>query len=214
MMKTFILVFGSIFLLIVSSCTPVTQGASNTHPIKVAFAEDISELESVNVVVGKIVYVQIEQPSGFFDFSKRQLDNLDEQLSNIGRRTKENNILVTEASSWFTLVDYQLLYSANDELVLVDDEDWSIKLKKTIARRKIERVNKIQPRNVNIRYSEWFDFVFAITPDNKASGDYVVVVNVKLQGSAELGKVVLRFKAPSNDIPQNTPEESNSDLAS
>ncbi len=215
MMKTFILIFGVIFLSLLSSCAPTTIGTT-ASPKKIAFVKDPRNTESVNVALGKAVYVQIEQPSGFFDLNERQLKQLDERLSDIDIKVNKNDILVTGVSLWFTLVDYQLFYNTGNELVLIDDEDWSIELKKTIARREIERVKKERAGDSDIshiRYSEWFDFVFAITPDDQAGGEYFVAANIKIQGG-NTGEVVLRFKAPSNRTPPNTPKENSSGLAS
>ncbi len=219
MMKLFITVFGSIFyLLLISSCTPAALGTATTNPIKVVFARDILEIESVNIVAEKTVYVQIEQPSGFFDLDNRKLNQLDKKLgSDVARNISENDIFTTGVSSWFNLIDHQLFYGVNGEFVLIDDENWSVELKKTIARRDIERVKKERSDNSDInhiRYSEWFDFVFAITPDSQASGEYFVLATIKLQGSDEAGEVVLRFKAPSNGIPKNAPKEISDDFVS
>ncbi len=213
-MKLFTIVFGSIFLLFISSCTPAALGTATANPIKVAFAEDVLETESVDIVAGEIIYVQVEQPSGYFAFNERKLNQLDSRLE-IPIGASEDDDFVTEVSSWFTLVGHQLFYSANGEFVEVNNEDWGVELKKAVAQRRIDSVNRgrSNTNTVNIRYIDWINFVFAITSDTRAGGEYFVVATIQAQGG-KTEEVVLRLKVPSNGLPKDLPTGSISGFAS
>ena len=208
----FIILFTIALLLTVSSCTPVTIGTAATNPIKI----DATDTESISAIAGEIIYVQSELPSQAFSFRLSKTRELDDWLkprdfSGDGDEDEygdwgivEGEVFITKkASSWFQLTNHQVFSynSDNEALILAKNENWNLKLKETKIRREVVQVDYKRKGGTGkwyIKYHEWVEFVFEVTPDIQAQGEYLVLATIKQED--EIANTALKLKVKAQNL--------------